>query len=123
MGFRPNFGVSGLQLVGSVSAFALQNATPTILTYTTPNDGKVHPLLVAASLVVATLEVGGAVTLAIAGGMSVVIFGSAKAVGTYGLPDLLDSPLLVPANTVVTISQTAALTSGAATVTAQIFGA
>lgn len=101
--------------------FALQNGTPGILTFTTPNDGQMHAYDVAAVLNVTTLEVGGAVTLQWhAGGLSYTqtMFASALAVGTY----TFSQNIVCDPNTVVQVQQTAALTSGAASTLAAISG-
>lgn len=105
----------------STAGFALQNGTPNVLTFNTPNDGNMHEYGVAATLNVTTLEVGGQVSLNwTAGGhaYSVVAFASALAVGNY----TFSQPIIADPNTAVTIAQTAALTSGAANAFAAISG-
>ena len=108
------------------AGFALQNGTPVIITWTAPNDGKLHPVLVVAALDVTVAETGGAVgvTVAAGAGLGVTnpIFAGGKGIGNYqgadsGVPDT--NLVLGPGQT-VTVAQTSALTLGAATVFAQI---
>jgi hypothetical protein len=104
-----------------VGGFALQNATPTILQFASPNDGNMHVYGVAASLNVTTVEVGGAVTLTwFVGGQAfnVTMFAAALAVGMY----TFSQNIAVSANVFVTIAQTTALTSGVASIVAAILG-
>lgn len=105
---------------------ALVNGTPTILTWTAPNDGNLHPVVVCAALHVTGLETGGAiaVTVSAAAGQPVTntIFAGGKAVGDYqgadsGVPDT--NLILGPGQT-VTVVQSSALTAGAALLRAQI---
>lgn len=88
-------------------------ATPTLLTYTTPNDGQVHQVNIALGLYVSVVEVGGGVSV------NATILGQpyfngllpgAEGVGVH------DGTLSIPCdpNTTVTVVQQAALTSGAA---------
>lgn len=103
------------------AGFALQNGTPNILTFTTPNDGNIHGYYLASSMNVTVLEVGGAVNLNFTAGghaYSNSVFNSGAAVGNYiGVSTFPADP-----NTTVTLVQTAALTSGAAVVFASIVG-
>lgn len=103
---------------------ALVNGTPTILTYTAPNDGNLHVIQVQAQLVVTTLEVGGQVQVTSGGAAAQTIFAAAKAAGTYNAPDASQPQtndfILQPGQT-VTLTQSSALTGGAATVFAEIW--
>ena len=47
-----------------VNGFMLQNATPNILSWTAPNDGNMHRLIVFATLHVTSSETGGKVLVA-----------------------------------------------------------
>jgi hypothetical protein len=105
----------------AVAGFALQNATPNVVTFTTPNDGQLHAYDVAASLNVTVLEVGGQVSLNYTSGghaYSVVVFASALAAGNY----TFSQNITADPNAAVTIAQTAALTGGAAQIFAAISG-
>ena len=47
----PNLGLlASTFAAGGLAGFALQNATPNILTWTAPNDGNYHRVVVAASI-------------------------------------------------------------------------
>jgi hypothetical protein len=111
-----------------VAGFALQNATPGILSWTAPNDGAMHRCEFWTFLNVSVIEVGGQVQVTVTppNGVQQTIsqFAAGKAVGTYhgdgtGFGDLWG--LMVEAGTTVTLAQTSALTSGAATVWAEIW--
>ena len=96
---------------------ALVNGTPTILTYTTPNDGNQHTIIIAGSLVVAVLEVGGQVNVNyVTGGVAGAhqLFAGAQAAGNFQPSNAFS--VVVDPNTVVSISQQSALTAGTATV-------
>lgn len=58
--------VSGLQLVASTgpAGVALQNATPTFLSWTAPNDGQMHRFFVVSSINVVATETGGNIQVA-----------------------------------------------------------
>lgn len=114
---------AGRLIATPTAGVALAVGTPTILTYTTPNDGAKHTVDISASLLVTTLEAGGAigVTWTIGGqAASAALFGGTLVAGVY-LPSVNASFLCDP-NTAVTIAQTSSLTSGAAALFASLFG-
>lgn len=116
--------VMGLLAQTPVAGVALANGTPTILSWTAPSDGKNHRIWVIATGFATVIEVGGQVNV------------------NYALPNGNTSPfpLLLPGTqgvgyitaayvaavigpgAVVSIQQGSALTSGAATVWAEIWG-
>lgn len=104
--------------------FALQNGTPSILSYTFPNDGFNHRFIIICSIVVSTLETGGAVTQTYTapGGTPSVpqITGGGSAVGTVQANYRAG---ISGSGTAVTIQQSSALTAGAAVLYAEIWGA
>lgn len=51
----------GLQATTGVDGFALQDATPTILSWTAPDDGNLHRVLFVTSLYVSSASTGGQV--------------------------------------------------------------
>jgi hypothetical protein len=110
----------GLTLVAStgVAGFAKQNGTPNILTWTAPNDGNPHSVIIFASETVTTLEAGGGIGdsfTAPGGGFqtaTAAVFAGAKAAGTYHAEDMM----VVGPGTTLTVFQGSALTSGACTV-------
>jgi hypothetical protein len=109
-------GVTGGQIVARtpLAGFPLSAvATPTILSYTTPNDGQIHQVSIALGLYVSVVEVGGGVSV------NATVLGQpyfngllpgAEGVGVH------DGTLSIPCdpNTTVTVVQQAALTSGTA---------
>jgi hypothetical protein len=115
-------GGMGLQAATPVAGFALQNATPTILSWTAPNDGNQHRVLLIGSVNVTSAETGGAVTANVTppgGGSPAVpqILAGGQAAGNHvGL-----NAAIVEAGSVVTVQQSA-LTVGAATAWVEIWG-
>jgi hypothetical protein len=119
-----------LQAATAVGGFALQDATPTIISWTAPSDGKLHRCMIFTLLSVTLAETGGAcqatVTPPSGAQQSFSIFAAGKAAGVYhgdgaSFGDLWG--LLVEAGTTVTLAQSSALTAGTASVWAEIWGA
>lgn len=115
-----------LRLVAStgVGGFALQNGTPTILSWTAPNDGNLHRVICPAMLNVTAPETGGEIDInatlpnnapltatLIAGGQAAGIF-------TSGGPQFWQ--VMVKPGTTVSVTQLA-LTAGAAVLWAEIW--
>lgn len=109
-------------LVATVAGgVALVNGTPTIVTLTTPNDGKVHQYFASLVKSVTVAETGGAVQLKFTG-LGVALTASLDA-GGEGIGTLTGQRSIVAdPNTVVQIQQVTALTLGASTVIAAISG-
>lgn len=104
---------------GAGGGFTLVNATPAIIGWTTPADGNTHVVQVSGALVVTTLEVGGAISITYtSGGVAITqaLFASAQAAGNF----TASFAVTCDPNTTVTITQSAALTSGAAKVWASL---
>jgi hypothetical protein len=122
------YGVESLlQQVAStgVAGFALQNATPTILTWTAPNDGQMHRVLVLGEVKVTGAQTGGAVSLTFTypdGSASPVASVNAGGSGA-GYHGLANNVFLVAPGTTVTLAQTSAQTAGAATLWAELWAA
>ena len=117
-----------VQATTGTIGYTLVNGTGNIITWTAPNDGAMHRVLLLCELVVSSTETGGkiAATFTDPGGTAhsqMQIYASALAGGTYGLP-AASSPVsvLIQANTTYTLAQTAALTGGAAILWAEIWG-
>ena len=114
------------QAVTPATGFALQNATPIILTWTAPNDGQVHSVVLCVSLAVAVTEVGGALqyTATAGGQVSTRTVNGGGVAGPGGFAGLAaNSALVIDPGTTITFSQSSALTSGTATVFAEILAA
>lgn len=105
-----------------VNGFALQNATPNILTWTAPNDGQMHRVFLNAFIVVGAAQTGGAVTMntTVPGGVASnpVVFAG----GLTGNQSQWFNRLIAPGTT-VTLVQSSAQTAGAATVYAELWAA
>lgn len=115
-------GMSTLATTG-LGGFALQNATPTILTWNVPNDGAMHQFWISESTVVTVAQTGGILTLAWTspdGGARTVQV-DAGSHGT-GLANTSFTGRVCAPNTTVTLSQTSAQTAGTATAYATIVG-
>lgn len=104
-----------------VAGFALQNATPIILSWTAPADGLNHSVFIPCSLAVSAAETGGlivAATVAPDGTTGQSTLESAgQGIGQH--PGQI-AAVIKPGST-VTVQQTSALTAGAATLWAQMW--
>lgn len=130
-GTIPSLTVSGSltangQPVGQPAAqatnYALVNGTGTIVTFTTPNDGREHAYLVVMTVNVTLAETGGACQVAYTSkGQAVVaaLDPGTRAAGTFET----SATIAADPNTAVTVSQSSALTAGTATLTTAISGA
>ena len=106
----------------SATGVALINGVQTILTATVPNDGKVHQIVVTQMKDITTALTGGATAIQWdrLAGTQVALNTTATAIGIPGA-STTSSPLSLAApGTVVTVSQTTAMTAGAAKVYAKI---
>lgn len=113
-----------LQKATPVAGFALQNATPTILSWTAPNDGLLHRVLVFACMDVTVAETGGNVIIGLAmpdgvGGGPALMNGNQGTGFNYGYSS---AAFIIKAGSTVTVQQSVALTAGAATLWAEIWG-
>ena len=124
----PNSGaLPVLQATTGEAGFPKVNGTPTILTWTAPNDGNEHRATVICSEVVSSAETGGQVSITSTppGGAPVTtaVFASGAGAGSnFGNTVVARFELPVAPNTAVTIAQSAALTVGASVVNAEIWG-
>jgi hypothetical protein len=126
MAFLPFGATPGLfrQAATPVTGFALQNATPAILSWTAPNDGQLHRVLLLASIDVTSAETGGAVGLnftAPDGTSSPFqpVFAAGLGVNAAAGTALA---VMCKAGSTVFFNQTSALSAGAAVVWAEIWG-
>jgi hypothetical protein len=111
-----------LQASTGAAGFALQNGTPTILSWTAPNDGQLHRATLIAGQHVTSAETGGAVNLNtfLPDGTAVnpsIFPGGGGTGGTGATTDRI-----VQAGSTVSLVQSSALTAGAATVWAELWG-
>jgi hypothetical protein len=113
-----------IQATTGVSGFALQNATPTILTWAVPNDGRLHFATIYASVSVASTQTGGSCSFNwTSGGIAIShsVFPGGAATGTGAGPSN-NFEVAVDPGTNVTFAQAGAMTAGTATVFAAIWG-
>lgn len=116
-------GALALQKSTGAAGFALQNATPTILSWTAPNDGQIHRIQTFIIENVSVANTGGALSLTATdpGGNAL---NTQLDAGTHGVSEVQPSNKLIPIGpgSTVSIVQSSAQTAGAATVWAEIWG-
>jgi hypothetical protein len=122
-----NYTGLALRAATPAAGVALVNGTPAILSWTTPNDGNLHRFQVFLSMDVISTYTGGqiVVTFTSPGGNSVAwgVYAAGAATGAgWNYGEIFLAPTFVKAGTTVTISQGTALTAGAATLQAEIWG-
>lgn len=115
----------GLQKVADagINGFALQNGTPNILTWTAPNDGVPHRVTVFGGVRCSNAETGGVIQInatdLAGGGIARQLDAGGHGVGSFVFTASL---ILVQPGTTVTVQQSSALTVGAATAFAEMWG-
>jgi hypothetical protein len=114
--------ILALQATTGAAGYTLVNGTGNIITWTAPNDGNMHRVVLMAILLVTTTEVGGSLNVAytLPNGTaenSQVIVGAQ----TPGAKLISTAVFLIEANTAFTFQQASALTSGAAVAWAEIW--
>ena len=112
-----------------ISGFALADGTGTIISWTAPNDGQLHRFTLLALAHVSSAETGGQVVVEYAGPWTgavthtTTLFAAGLASdGGAGTAPSSTPQVTVGPGTTVTIAQATALTAGAATVYAEIWG-
>jgi hypothetical protein len=121
-GFNPfSSGLSILATTGP-SGIPLINGTPNMLTWTSPNDGAMHRVMVFGEKLITALETGGQVNLVFTDmGGTQRTRNLATGGQAAGIFPVNFNAVTVQPNTQVIISQ-AALTAGASTLFAEIWG-
>ena len=130
MGMRLGNGPSGLQLQEStgLAGFALINGTPTIISWSVPNDGQMHRYEIFMIIKVASSETGGQVNLNFTApdGTPQSIEAFAGGLPGPGIHFPVNSngtgAVVVAPGTIVSITEQTALTAGAAVLYAEIWG-
>jgi hypothetical protein len=111
-----------LQAATPVAGYTLINGTGTVITWTPPNDGLQHRMLVIANQHVTSTETGGAISLIFnlpdgtAG--SFALFAGASSAGAFRSSGLE----ICQAGAAVSVTQSVALTAGAAVLWVEIWG-
>jgi len=124
MSFFPQFPASlNIAAATPVAGTALVNGTPSLLTWTAPNDGQQHYAVMIVTLNVTSGLTGGAIQYAYTNPQGGAASGKQLIAGASGIGAARGfDGVLVQAGTTVTISQTAA-TGGAAVFNGAIIGA
>jgi len=129
MAFLPS-GLSQMSLLAStgLAGFTYQNATPNIISYTFPSDGKLHRFLLIPYVTVTSTQTGGALAILFRDPTNAAqnfgINGGGNNVGTNGWGNGFtnwDMLFAYPGST-VTLQQSSAQTAGAATIWAELWG-
>lgn len=113
-----------LQAATPVAGFALVNGTPNIIGWTAPNDGQQHRFTVFTIMDITAAETGGTVNVnftmpnGVAAGYT-ILTGGAGAGQNF---NQTTQTFICKAGTAVTVVQATALTAGAATMWAEIWG-
>ena len=123
MGFTPFVQAPTLALqAATVGPFTLVNGTPTIVSWTAPNDGAEHRAMVVVSEDITVAATGGAVgwtfTAPDGSAATPTLIAGGQATGAHHATDMA----IVGPGTTVTIKQSGALTIGAGVVWAEIWG-
>jgi hypothetical protein len=127
MGFAPFAQPAALALQAQtpVAGVALINAQQPFITWTAPNDGAEHRVLVFLTIDVTVTEVGGQIDVTYTAPDGTVFLGQllagALAAGVHVLQ--VGSAYVVKAGTAFTVQQQTALTGGAAVVWVEIWAA
>ena len=112
-----------LQATTGPAGFALQNGTPTVISWTAPNDGQLHRALFFGSMHVTAAETGGQVNFSytLPDGTANGVTAAAGGAGT-GPQNVFFYTVVVQAGSTVSVVQATALTLGAAVLWAEIWG-
>lgn len=109
----------------AAAGVGLINNTQTFLSWTSPNDGQLHPVLTVGVLIVSVLEVGGAIsiTYTLAGVQAThTVIAAAQAAGNVPL-GTGNQPVVIDPNTTVSLTQSSALTGGSSILYATLLAA
>jgi hypothetical protein len=113
-----------LQATTGAAGFALQNATPTIITWTPPNDGNLHRVVLFLVPIITSGSTGGQVNLSFTDpggtGRSITVATATHGVGY--LAPVGAATYVTQAGQAVSLVQQTALTGGAVTVYAELWG-
>lgn len=121
-------GIMTLQATTGNTGYTLVNSTGTVITYTTPNDGNVHRVILYALIHVSSNETGGQITITYTGpqaGATVhttTVFAAALSSDTAGQPAASPIQVIVGPNTAVSVLQATALSGGAAVAWCELWG-
>jgi trimeric autotransporter adhesin len=107
-----------------INGYTLVNGTGNIITWTAPNDGNLHRVMVLASLTVTSATTGGQISISFTapgGGVGgPTIFNASLSAATRAPSS--PTTVVIEANTTISVSQTSAMSAGAAVLWAEIWG-
>jgi hypothetical protein len=116
-------GVLGLQVAAAAAGVALQNATPNIISWTAPNDGQNHRVMIFGGKRVTLAETGGVIQVNATdpggGAIARQLDAGGHVAGDYVYTA---AQFVVQAGTTVTVQQSSALTAGTSVTWAEIWG-
>ena len=121
--------VSGLAMQAGtpVGGYALQNGTNTVISWTAPNDGKLHRVHLFAVIEVTSAETGGQITitpvLPDGTGNTKTLFAAGLGAGVaYPVGSSAPQDFMIEPGSTFAVNQNSALTAGAAVMWAEIWG-
>lgn len=94
---------------------ALQNGTPTFLSWTAPKDGKLHTAYVSGRVTVISAETGGNIAVQAPGFDQLLVSGSYATLGPEQSGNAYRAPIVLLPGETVAVVQSTALTAGEAT--------
>jgi hypothetical protein len=124
MGFNPfasTPALAPLETTGD-TGYALVNGTGNIFSWTAPNDGNLHMVFLTTAQHVSSAETGGAITFETTDPSGTAVNPTAYAGGSGAGSTGFATQRLVQPGSTVTLAQTSALTVGAATLWATLWG-
>lgn len=105
----------------AAAGVALINGTQTIVSWTAPNDGALHRVLIVVGLNIATVATGGDISVNVTPNTGVQILSTGSGRGYTGWMPVNGGNYVVLANATVAVVQSSALTAGSGTVYAEIW--
>ena len=116
----------GLQATTGAAGYTLVNGTGNIITWTPPNDGNLHRFLVFLYMYVSSATTGGALGLNFYDPdfnlVQETLLSATQGAGSHGVTLGGYSLMVCRYNQIVEITQSSAMTAGAATAWAEIWG-
>lgn len=108
------------------AGFALQNATPTIISWTAPADGANHRAEILGEVVISSTETGGSIqvqfTCPDGGTRTLNLINGGLGAGIQVAAFAGNNSFIIASGSTVNVNQSTALTAGAATAYLEIWG-
>ena len=126
MTFYPMAANPAYQRQADLENYAQPDSSPTLLSWTAPNDGKNHGFYVTGTQHVASNLTGGAIAASFTdpqgGTGTIYLIGNSNTAGTYAFADGAFGGAIIGPGTSVQLNQYEAVTAGSGTVSASIWG-